>query len=248
MAGHHIVRGFDRPDLVDVSSKGHNDLVTNIDREAEQIIMQTLSEKYPDHKITGEESGTIGNEASDFEWVIDPLDGTTNFTQLLPHFCVSIACLHKGKMEHAVVLDPIRQEEFVASRGKGATMNGRRLRVGSKDYLDGAIIATGGADRHIHAAAETALYRELLEMRAVMREPGSAALELAYVAAGRIDGMWMRGLQRWDIAAGALLVTEAGGLLGDFAGGAAFMKSGDTVAGSPKCFKHLSTLVRKHLA
>lgn len=247
MAGQQIVRGFDRPDLVKVTTKGHNDFVTNIDQEAEQIIIQVLREKYPDHKITGEESGSSEETDSDYEWVIDPLDGTTNFTRQLPHFCVSIACLYKGKVEHGVVVDPIRQEEFVASRGKGSTMNGRRIRVSELDYLDGAVIATGGADRQINAREETELYKTLLEAGCIMRQPGSAALELSYIAAGRIDAMWMRGLARWDVAAGALLVTEAGGLVGDFSGGAAFMNSGNTVAGSPKCFKHLSIAVRKHL-
>ena len=247
LAGEHIVRGFDRPDLVKISEKGHNDFVTNIDREAEQIVIDTLRAKYPDHIITGEESGTSESE-SDYEWVIDPLDGTSNFARQMPHFCVSIACLHKGRVEHAVVVDPIRQEEFVASRGQGSTMNGKRIRTSAVELLDGASIATGGRDRHLHLDEETALYRHLLESRALTRQPGSAALELAYVAAGRLDGLYMRGLARWDIAAGALLVTEAGGLIGDFDGGAGYMKSGNIVAAAPKCFKPLASAVRKYLA
>ena len=248
LAGQHIVRGFDRPDLVKVFAKGHNDFVTNIDREAEQMVIETLREKYPDHTITGEESGTSENGSSDYEWIIDPLDGTTNFTRQVPHFCVSIACLHKGRIEHAVVLDAIRQEEFAASRGQGATLNGRRLRASELKSLDGASIATGGRDRHLHLDGETALYRHLLESRAFTRQPGSAALELAYVAAGRLDGLYMRGLERWDMAAGVLLVTEAGGLIGDFEGGANYMKSGNIVAAAPKCFKPLASVVRKYLA
>jgi myo-inositol-1(or 4)-monophosphatase len=251
-AGQHIVRAFDRPDLVEVSLKGHNDFVTNIDREAERILIDTLREKYPKHRITGEESGSVatfsGEEDENYEWVIDPLDGTANFTRQIPHFCVSIACLYKGRVEHAVIIDPIREEEFVASRGQGATMNGKRIRVSSVEYMDGAMIATGGANRHEHAEAETSVYRQLIESRSFTREPGSAALELAYIAAGRLDGLWMRELQRWDIAAGALLVTEAGGLVGDFEGGASYMKTGNIVAGTPRCFKHLSSIVRKHLA
>jgi myo-inositol-1(or 4)-monophosphatase len=248
LAGQHILRGFDRPDLVRVSDKGHHDFVTNIDHEAEQIVIETLKEKYPDHLITGEESGSNDNKDAEWEWVIDPLDGTTNFTRQIPHFCVSIACLHKGKIEHAVVIDPIREEEFVASRGKGSTMNGRRIRVSELERLDGAVITTGGRDRHEFVDQEIEVIRQLMSDRAFTRQPGSAALDLAYIAAGRIDGMWMRGLARWDIAAGALLVTEAGGLIGDFEGGANYMKSGNTVAGTPKCFKQLSTIVRKHLA
>ncbi len=246
LAGKHIVRGFDRPDLIKLSSKGHNDFVTNIDREAEQIVIGTLKEKYPDHAYTGEESGADGTE-SEYEWVIDPLDGTANFARQNPHFCVSIACLHKGRLEHAVVLDPIREEEFVASRGKGSTMNGKRIRASQVENLDGAVIATGGKDRHLHAEAETNVYRHLLESRTFTRQPGSAALELAYIAAGRIDGMWMRELGRWDIAAGALLVTEAGGMVGDFSGGTKYMQSGNIVAAAPKLFKPLTQLVRKNL-
>lgn len=247
LAAQHIVRAFDRPDLINIETKGHNDFVTNIDREAEQLIIDILVEKFPDHKITGEESGSSAHTESEYEWVIDPLDGTTNFTRQLPHFCVSIACLYKGRVEHGVIIDPIRQEEFVASRGGGATMNGKRIRTAELVSLDGAIVATGGRGRHAHAEAETNVYRHLLEARTFTRQPGSAALELAYIAAGRIDAMWMRGLQRWDIAAGILLVTEAGGLVGDFEGGANYMKSGNIVAGSPRCFKQLSSLVRKHL-
>ena len=247
LAGKHIVRGLDRPDLVDIGTKGHNDFVTNIDRESEQIVIETLREKYPDHRITGEESGTSGQADAEYEWVIDPLDGTTNFTRQVPHFCVSIACLHKGRIEHAVVLDPIREEEFVASRGKGSTLNGKRIRVSNLENLDGALIATGGRDRHEFSDRESAVYKELLEARVFTRQPGSAALELSYIAAGRIDGMWMRGLGRWDVAAGALLVTEAGGLIGDFEGGANYMKTGNTVAGTPRCFKQLSQIVRRYL-
>ena len=246
LAGQHIVRGFDRPDLVDVSSKGHNDYVTNIDKEAERIIVDLLKDKYPNHKITGEESGSTDHEGADYEWVIDPLDGTANFTRQIPHFCVSIACLHKGKIEHAIVVDPIRQEEFAASRGKGATLNGKRIRVSNHSTLSGAVIATGGRDRQEHLEGETAVWRHLLEQQAMTRQPGAAALELSYIAAGRMEGMWMRNLGRWDMAAGVLLVTEAGGLVGDYQGGANYM-AGNIVAGNPKCFKQLSAVVRKHL-
>ena len=248
LAAKQILRGYDRPDLVDIGTKGHNDFVTNIDREAEQIIIDTLYKKYPDHRITGEESGTTGNINSDHEWVIDPLDGTANFTRQTPHFCVSIACLHKGRIEHGIVIDPVREEEFIASRGQGATLNGRRIRVSILEQLDGAMIATGGRDRHRFAEEETSVYRTLLEKKAFTRQSGSAALELAYVAAGRLDGMWMRNLSRWDMAAGALLVSEAGGLVGDFDGGANHLKNGNIVAGSPKCFKQLCKVVKRYLS
>ena len=248
LAARQILRGYDRPDLVDIGTKGHNDFVTNIDRESEQIIIQTLRDKYPDHSIIAEESGSAGNAESDYEWVIDPLDGTANFTRQIPHFCVSIACLHKGRIEHGVVIDPVREEEFVASRGQGATLNGKRIRVSILEQLDGAVIATGGRERHGFAEGETAVYRSLLEHKTFTRQPGSAALELAYIAAGRLDGMWMRNLSSWDMAAGALMVIEAGGLVGDFDGGANHMKSGNIVAGSPRCFKQLSQIVKRYLA
>ncbi len=246
LASRCIIRGFDRPDLIDIETKGHNDFVTNIDREAEQIIINALRYTYPDHGITCEESGSTGS--GDYEWVVDPLDGTANFTRQLPHFCVSIACLHKGRIEHGVIIDPMRQEEFVASRGQGATLNGKRIRASQLETLDGAVVATGGKDRHDHADKEAALYKHLLEARAFTRQQGSAALELAYIASGRLDAMWMRGLARWDMAAGALLVTESGGLVGDFDGGANYMKSGNVVAGSPRCFRQLSVAVRKYLS
>jgi myo-inositol-1(or 4)-monophosphatase len=247
LAGEIIIQGFDRPDLVKVHEKGHNDLVTNIDREAEQAVIGTLKEKFPDHKITGEESGSTDTENFEYEWVIDPLDGTMNFARQIPHFCVSIACLHKNKLAHAVIIDPIRQEEFIASRGQGASLNGRRIRVSEVEYLDGAVIATGGRDRHLDADNEASVIQHLIEQRSILRQPGSAALELAYIAAGRIDAMWMRGLAPWDTAAGALLVTEAGGRLGDFEGGANWMSSGNIVAGTPKVFNQLTALVKKNL-
>ncbi len=246
LAGQVIVRGFDRPDLVRVSTKGHNDLVTNIDREAEQIILATLGEKYPDHKMTCEESGTKEGD-SDYEWIIDPLDGTMNFVRQIPHFCVSIACIHKGKPSHAVVFDPIRQEEFVASRGRSAYLNGRRIRVSSVEQMNGAVVCTGGQVGQEYIAGEVKLVQHLMEQGSVIRQPGSAALELAYIAAGRIDAMWMRGLSPWDLAAGILLITETGGLVGDFDGGANYMKTGNIVAGTPKCFRHLTARAKQYL-
>ncbi len=246
LAGQQLLRGFDRPDLIDIVSKGHNDFVTNIDREAEHIAIEVLGEKFPNHKITGEESGSSTEEDTEYEWVIDPINGTMNFMRQLPHFCVSIACLHKGKIEHSVVVDPIRQEEFVASRGQGSTLNGKRIRANAVESLDGAFIATGGGDQHLHVDGETAVFKHLIESRSITRQSGSAALDLCYVASGRLDGLYMRGLKRWDMAAGVLLVTEAGGLVGDFEGGANFMKTGNTVAGSPRCFKQLSSVVRKN--
>ncbi|HIG41801.1 MAG TPA: inositol monophosphatase [Gammaproteobacteria bacterium] len=249
LAGQHIARAFDRPDLIKVAEKGHNDYVTNIDKDSERIIIESLQATYPDHTFTGEEN-IANTEVTDAEytWVIDPIDGTNNFIHNLPHFCISIACLHKGKLEHGIILDPMRQEEFVASRGKGCHLNGQRLRANSTKDFDGALIATGGRGNAEVAEQQTAVYGHLLAQGAVMRQSGSAALDLAYVAAGRLDGMWTRELQLWDMAAGALMVLETGGLLGDFDGGANHLKSGNIVAGTPKIFKGLTTVVKKHLA
>ena len=243
-AAKHILRGFDRPDLVKTRAKDGGDLVTNIDTEAEAIIIEALRDKYPKHKVTAEESGVQGPKKAEFEWLLDPLDGTRNFARQLPHFCISLGCRRKGRLEHGLVLDPIRQEEFVASRGKGATLNGRRIRVSGKEGLPGATIAFCALGRR-GAKHDLAVIAALNEVGAMTRQSGSAALDLAYVAAGRLDGLWQAGLAPWDYAAGALLVTEAGGLVGDFTGSPGYA-SGNLVAGTPDCFKPLTALVRHH--
>ena len=249
LAGQHITRAYDRPDLIKISEKGQNDYVTNVDREAERIIIDSLRDKYPNHIYTGEEDTFTPAEAieSEYEWVIDPIDGTANFVHGLPHFCVSIACLYKGKIEHGVIVDPLRQEEFVASRGKGCQVNGRKVRVRDTKDFEGAMISTGGGGMSEVANAQGAIYSHLVEHQAIMRQPGSAALDLAYIASGRLDGMWMKNLKMWDIAAGALMVLEAGGLLGDFSGGSTHFKSGNIIAAGPKLFRHLTPLVKKYL-
>ncbi len=248
LAGERIARAFDRPDTINVSEKAKNDFVTNMDREAERIIIDSLRHAYPKHAFLGEE-GTSTDDYPDaeFKWLIDPIDGTYNFVRGIPHFCVSIGCMHKGRLEHGVVLDPLRQEEFVASRGYGCQLNGRRLRVAGTESLSGAAISTGGRENDEVAGGQSAIYASLISDGAKMRQAGSAALDLAYVAAGRLDGMWMRKLNIWDMAAGALMVTEAGGLIGDFEGGANYLKSGDIVAASPKVFRSLAPLVKKNL-
>ncbi|MFP6805684.1 MAG: inositol monophosphatase family protein [Pseudomonadales bacterium] len=244
-----ITRAFDRPDLVKIDEKGHNDYVTNIDRDAERIIVDMLKDTYPGHSITGEEKiNNVEIEGADYEWIIDPIDGTMNFLRQIPHFCVSIACVYKGKLEHGVILDPMRQEEFVASRGHGCQLNGKKVRVSNKDDLDGSIIAAGGRMKGDLSDAQKETYGYLLNKHVTIRQPGSACLELAYVAAGRYDGTWMRGLSPWDMAAGALMVTESGGLVGDFSGGANYMQSGGIVAGTPKIFKALAPIVKKNFA
>ncbi len=247
LAGQKLVRAFDRPDIIKVSEKGHNDFVTNLDKEAEFLIIEALRVAFPTHRFRGEEGTDTGENSSEYEWLIDPIDGTYNFVRNIPHFCISVGCMHKGRLEHGVILDPMRQEEFVASRGAGCQLNGRRLRVSNTESLDGAALSTGGHENET-AEQQASVYRELLNGGAKMRQAGSAALDLAYVAAGRLDGMWMRKLHLWDIAAGALMVTEAGGLIGDFDGSANYLKSGNIVAASPKTFKALAPLVKRHLA
>jgi myo-inositol-1(or 4)-monophosphatase len=249
LAGQLMTRAFDRPDTIDVFDKGNIDLVTNIDRESETLIIDTLRATYPDHRFRGEE-GTDTDEDGDaeFEWVIDPIDGTYNFVRNIPHFCVSIGCFYRGRLEHGVILDPMRQEEFVSSRGHGCLLNGKRVRSSNLESLNGAAISTGGNENSEIAAHQSALYESLLNEGVKMRQPGSAALDLAYIAAGRIDGMWMRRLNVWDMAAGVLMVTESGGLVGDFDGSANYLESGNIVAASPKVFRQLAPLVKKHFA
>ena len=243
-ASTYIARSFDRPDLLKVSEKSHNDFVTNIDKECEIMIVNALRATYPEHQITGEESVNNNVRAdAEYSWIIDPIDGTFNFVRQLPHFCISIACLHKGKLEHGVIVDPIRNDECVSSRGKGCQLNGQRVRVSPKQDLDGALIGMGGAT--IDSEKQSQLYAKLRAERSNIREQGSACLDLAYVACGRLDGLWMYNLKPWDMAAGALMIIESGGLIGDFNGGAEFMKNGNVVAGNPKCFKALTSIVKR---
>ncbi|MBV1915409.1 MAG: inositol monophosphatase [Pseudomonadales bacterium] len=254
-AATHISRSVGQLDRIEINSKGVNDFVTEVDRTAEKIIISELQRTYPEHAILGEESGFIaGSQAEkagqeEYQWVIDPLDGTTNFIHGLPHFCVSVGCLRNGRMEHAVIIDPIRNEEFCASRGDGAQLNGKRIRVSKRASLDGSLLATGfpfKPHQSKHLDDHMAIFKKLSSMPAGIRRNGSAALDLAYVAAGRYDGYWEMGLKEWDIAAGALLVLEAGGLVSDFKGGASYYQSGNIICGSPKCFKGLLATVQPH--
>ncbi len=239
-AGENIVRASDDLDRIDVVAKGVNDYVSEVDVNAEQEIIYQLQKAYPDHAILGEETGLTGSADAEYQWIIDPLDGTTNYARGIPHYAISVACLHKGKLEHAVIVDPVRREEFTASRGRGAQLNGRRLRVSKRNSLDGALLGTGipfkgHCDDKLEAYAKTV---ELLAGEcAGIRRAGAASLDLAYVAAGRLDAFWEIGLAKWDIAAGALLIKEAGGLVADINASDNYLESGNIVCGSPKCFK-----------
>jgi myo-inositol-1(or 4)-monophosphatase len=245
-----IERAFERVDLIPVEAKSRNDYVTEVDKAAEKEIIYHLRKAYPDHSFRGEEGGFQQGKNSDYEWIIDPLDGTTNFIHGLPHFSISIACKYKGQLEHAVVIDPIKREEFTASRGRGAMLNDRRIRVSPRRGFEGALIGTGipfsgYALEHIGPYLETV--KEIAGETSGIRRCGSAALDLAYVAAGRFDAFWEMNLNQWDIAAGILLVTEAGGLVSDFNGGADYLESGHIVCGSPKVFKPVLQIVQKNL-
>jgi myo-inositol-1(or 4)-monophosphatase len=245
-AGNVIIRSMARLDSIAIQTKDRNDFVTEVDREAENVIISTLRRAYPDHAILAEESGITAGD--DFQWIIDPLDGTTNFLHGFPQFAVSIALRHKGRLEQAVVYNPISQELFTASRGSGAMLNDRRIRVSNRKDLDGALLGTGfpfKAQHHLETYLD--MFRALFPQTAGIRRPGSAALDLAFVAAGRLDGFWEIGLNTWDMAAGVLLIQEAGGLSGDFSGGHNHLESGNLVSGNPKVFAEILKAIRPHV-
>lgn len=247
-AGDVIVRHLDRLDTLTIEEKGRNDLVSEVDREAERRIIGVVHRAYPDHAVLAEESGA--RAGTEYEWVIDPLDGTKNYLHGLPHFAVSIAVRRGTRVDHGVVLDPVRNELFVASRGAGARLDDRRIRVAPRNNLDGALIGTGFPFREMdNLEAYLEMLRALMPRCGGVRRAGAAALDLAYVASGRLDGFWEFGLAPWDMAAGALLVREAGGLVSDPHGGEAFMDSGDIVAASPKVLRamlqHIEPIARR---
>jgi myo-inositol-1(or 4)-monophosphatase len=245
-AGDLIVRASDELDRVGHQAKGVADYVTEVDIAAEQEILYQLGKAYPDHAFLAEESGQTGNAKSDHLWVIDPLDGTSNFMRGIPHYCVSIACIVDGRLAHAVVFDPVRQEEFTASRGRGAQLNGHRLRVSNRTDLRECLLGTGipflGHEQQ-RLPQYTQTLAELAAQCMGLRRAGAAALDLAYVAAGRFDGFWETGLERWDIAAGALIIKEAGGLISDLSGSERYLDNGQVVCGNPKIFKQLLSTV-----
>jgi myo-inositol-1(or 4)-monophosphatase len=245
-AGEVIVRSLPRLDSIQVTSKGRNDFVSEVDRAAEREIIATIRGFYPDHAFLAEESGETG--AGDTVWIIDPLDGTTNFLHGFPTFAVSIACRQRGRLEHAVVYDPMRQEIFTASRGGGAHLDNRRIRVSKARGLEGALVATGFPYRSNtkYLDAYLAMLKDVMISTAGLRRPGAAALDLAYVAAGRVDAFWEIGLNAWDTAAGTLLITEAGGHIGTLTG-AEYRQGGNVVAGTPKVYSALLELLAPHV-
>jgi len=238
-AGDFIVRKINKlPDLK-VEVKARNDYVSDVDRQAEARIIEDLLKSFPGHGILAEESGVIEGK-EDYRWIIDPLDGTTNYLHGFPHYAVSIACEHRGRLTHGVIYDPFKQELFAASRGDGATLNNRRIRVGNLHSAQGALLATGFPFKHPEQLDEfLKQFKAFFDKATDVRRAGSAALDLAYVAAGRLDGYWESGLQSWDIGAGALIVREAGGLVTDYSGEANFLENGEVVAANPRMISDL---------
>ena len=228
-------------DVLKVATKGTNDFVTEVDQAAEEAIISTLLEAYPGHGILAEESGRErGARHSDYLWIIDPLDGTTNFIHGLPVYAVSIALSFRGKIEQAVVYDPSRNDLFLASKGRGAFLNDRRLRVSKRTRMADALVGTGFPFRKgDNFKRYLKMFEEVMQHCAGVRRPGAAALDLCYVAAGWYDGFFETGLQPWDVAAGSLIVTEAGGLVGNFTGEADYLHQRELVAGNPRIYGQL---------
>ena len=238
--GRVLTKYMDRLDSVTVETKGKNDFVSEVDRLTEAEIVSVLERSFPDHQFICEESGAAGDDNAEFKWYIDPLDGTKNYLHGYPSFCVSIAVAHKDRMEQAVIYNPVSQELFTATRGDGATLDGKRLRVSKRVGIESALLSTGYSnDGKSDYEAYLKTLNHFTTNASGIRRHGSAALELAYVAAGRLDGYWQYNLKPWDVAAGALIVREAGGLIGDTKGESDWLTSGNVIAASPKIFDQM---------
>lgn len=246
-AGEVIMHYSDKLDRVKVSEKTQNDFFSQIDVKAEQMIIETIRKHYPNHSIMAEESGIHDNE-EDITWIIDPLDGTNNYLHGFPFYCVSIGVKINNKIEHGVVFDPIRKECFSASRGRGAQLNDKRIRVSNQIQLNKALLGTGFPFKNKELSERYfATFQSLFGQCSGIRRTGSAALDLAYVACGRLEGFWEFNLKPWDIAAGSLLIQEAGGLVGDFNGNENHLKTGNIVGANPKIFKQLIQKINQSL-
>ncbi len=241
-AGDIILRSTESLSRKNFNQKGKNDFSSEIDHAAEQEIITILKNSYPEHSILAEESGLHpGNE---YQWIIDPLDGTTNFLHGFPQYAVSIALKHKNRLEVGVIYDPLRDELFSASRGSGAMLNNRRIRVTTQKTLQGALLGTGFPFKHQqHLDAYMHMFKAVITDSAGIRRAGAAALDLAYVACGRLDGYWEIGLHPWDMAAGLLLVQEAGGVITDFAFNDKYLESGNVIAANPKMHQEMYKLL-----
>ncbi len=250
-AGQVINRKSNDLDLIKVATKQPNDFVTEVDKAAEDAIIEVLLDAYPGYGILAEESGLTearNQQEAEFQWIIDPLDGTTNFIHGLPQYAISIALAKNGIVEQAVVFDPNRNELFTASKGAGAFLNERRIRVSRRVKLQDALVGTGFPYRELNNLdTYLAIFKEVIEKTAGQRRPGAASLDLAYVACGRYDAFWEFGLAPWDMAAGTLLISEAGGLVSDLSGEAGYLDTGNIVAGTPKVFGQMLKLIQGHL-
>lgn len=245
-AGSIIQQESRNVERIKVERKGHNDFVSEVDRKAEQEIIRTISKAFPNHNILAEESGLIENN-SDFTWIIDPIDGTTNYIHGHPQYSVSIGVKHEDKIVYGVVFDPNRNDLYSAELGKGAKLNDSRIRVSKTAHLADSLLATGFPtydmslmDRYM------TIFREMLQSTSGQRRAGSAALDLAYVAAGMVDGFWEFNLKPWDIAAGTLLIKEAGGLICDFDGGQNMFDSGNIIAANPKLISQILKIIQSN--
>lgn len=239
-AGSILLRSMDRIESLRIEVKGRNDFVSDVDRQCEQVIIETIRKAHPDHSILAEESGRQDRE-SEFEWIVDPLDGTTNYLHGFPAFAISIAVTEAGKLAHGVIYDPLREELYTASRGRGALLNGRRIRVSQRRRLRNALIGTGFPFRDFtDLDGYLGMLRAVLQNSGGVRRAGAAALDLAWVASGRLDGFFELGLKPWDIAAGCLLIEEAGGIVGRIAGEAGYpIADGHIVAATPSVHEAL---------
>lgn len=247
-AGKVILRSQDQMDKLQIIEKGRNDFASQVDKAAEDIIIETIKKAYPQHAILAEESGvTPGNgQGSDVTWIIDPLDGTTNFLHGFPQFCISIGVKQGDKIYHGVVYDPVRDELFSASRGEGARMNGKRLRVSNAEKLQKSLLGTGFPFRDFTYLDDYLTFlKAIIPHCAGIRRAGAAALDLAYVAAGRLDGFWEFGLKPWDIAAGALLIQEAGGYISTIQGEGEILNGQSILAAPPKIYQELMELCKQ---
>jgi len=241
-AGATLIKKMANLEKLNVEAKGHNDYVSDADLAAEKAVINCILKHYPDHAIHAEESGIQGE--SDTVWIVDPLDGTTNYLHGFPVFAVSIGVQIKGRMEHGVVYDPMRQELFTTSRGQGAQVDGHKIRVSGQKQLERALVGTGFPYRQADQEIEPYLNMlgKVVRSTSGVRRPGAAALDLAYVAAGRLDAFWETGLAPWDLAAGSLLIREAGGIISGLDGSENFLDTGHVLCGTPKIYKDLAKL------
>ena len=243
-AGGTLIRNLVKLEKLKVEEKGHNEYVSEADRAAERAVIDVILKHYPDHAILAEESGAQGNEDADTVWIIDPLDGTTNYLHRFPVFAVSIGVQVNGRMEHAVVYDPLRQELFPATRGNGAQLDEHKIRVSGQKELERALVGTGFPYRQAESELEPYLRMlgKVVRNTSGVRRPGAAALDLCYVAAGRLDAFWETGLAPWDMAAGSTIIREAGGIVSALDGGEDYLDTGHILCGTPKIYKDLAKL------